>query len=133
MILNTASRLPAAVRAYKAGGGSATIRIATGENNVLLSQLRLGDLDFVVGIRAGHDDFASAQVEGHFPAGVHAQCLPDGLGQRDLALGGQRGDFMDIRHGCSPDDNACMVRNFPYIVNLPEHGASVQLNEKAPS
>ena len=24
--------------------------------------------------------------------------------------------------------NACMVRNFPYIVNLPEHGASVQLN-----
>jgi hypothetical protein len=50
----------------------------------------------MVGVGAGHDDFAAAQVERHLAAGVHAQRLPDGLGQRDLTLGGQRRDFVDF-------------------------------------
>ena len=59
----SASRLPAAVRAYKEAGGGATIRVVTGENNVLLSQLRLGDLDFVVGRMAEPDRMAGLTFE----------------------------------------------------------------------
>jgi LysR family pca operon transcriptional activator len=41
--------MPAAVRAFKADGMETTVRIVTGYNTVLLSQLRVGDLDLVVG------------------------------------------------------------------------------------
>lgn len=45
----SAGVLPKAIAAFKAAGARATVRVVTGENAVLLSQLRLGDLDFVVG------------------------------------------------------------------------------------
>jgi len=41
--------MPAAVQAFKQDGMETTVRIITGYNTVLLSQLRVGDLDLVVG------------------------------------------------------------------------------------
>src|SRR5690606_28061553 len=72
----------------------------------------------VLGVGTGHDDFAVTQVKCDFAAGIDTERLPDGLGQCDLALGGQSGDFMNSRHGRSPDtdSNASMVRNIPYHV-----------------
>lgn len=41
--------MPAAVHAFKADGMETTVRIITGYNTILLEQLRVGDLDLVVG------------------------------------------------------------------------------------
>ena len=41
--------MPAAIQGFKADGLETTVRVVTGENSVLLSQLRVGDLDLVVG------------------------------------------------------------------------------------
>ncbi len=41
--------MPAAIQGFKADGVETTVRVVTGENSVLLSQLRVGDLDLVVG------------------------------------------------------------------------------------
>lgn len=41
--------IPAAIRGFKSDGMETTVRIVTGQNTVLLSQLRVGDLDLVVG------------------------------------------------------------------------------------
>lgn len=51
----SAGVLPRAIQAWKGAGGNATVRVVTGENAVLISQLRLGDLDFMVG-RMGEPD-----------------------------------------------------------------------------
>ena len=75
----------------------------------------------MLGINTGDDDFAAPQIERELAAGIDAERLPDGLGQRDLAFRGQRGDFVDGRHGDSPDCDTCMVRKFPYFVNLRPH------------
>jgi hypothetical protein len=73
----------------------------------------------VLGLCAGDDDFAAAQLEGHLAAGGHTQRLPDGLGQRDLSFGRECGEFVDAGHGWAPvfDPHASMVRKFPYLVN----------------
>lgn len=42
-----------------------------------------------------------SQLEAHFVAGPNAQRLADGLGQGDLSLGGDGGDFVDGQHGGS--------------------------------
>ena len=57
----------------------------------------------VLGIDTGNDDFAAPQVERELAADIDTERLTDGLGQRDLAFGGERGDFVDGRHGDSPD------------------------------
>jgi LysR family pca operon transcriptional activator len=41
--------MPPAIQAFKADGVETVVRISTGHNTVLLSQLRVGDLDLVVG------------------------------------------------------------------------------------
>ncbi len=50
-----ASVMPQAVITYKSEPGAAAVRIVTGPNNLLLEQLRLGDLDLVVGRLAAPD------------------------------------------------------------------------------
>ncbi len=41
--------MPAAIQAFKADGVETTVRVVTGQNSVLLAQLRVGELDLVVG------------------------------------------------------------------------------------
>ena len=41
--------MPAAIQGFKADGVETTVRVVTGQNSVLLAQLRVGDLDLVVG------------------------------------------------------------------------------------
>ena len=41
--------MPAAIQGFKADGVETTVRVVTGQNSVLLSQLRVGELDLVVG------------------------------------------------------------------------------------
>src|SRR3546814_16397103 len=76
----------------------------------------------VLSVGTGHDDFSVTEVERDLAAGIDTERLPDGLGQRDLAFGGQRGNFMNGRHGRSPNSDASMVRNIPYHVNGGSHG-----------
>jgi len=50
-----ATVMPAAIMALKSDGMETTVRVITGTNTVLLSQLRVGDLDLVVGRLAKPD------------------------------------------------------------------------------
>ncbi|HEV7346607.1 MAG TPA: pca operon transcription factor PcaQ [Devosia sp.] len=55
--------LPAAVQAFTANGGGAQARIITGPNDYLLSQLRTGDVDLVIGRMAEPDAMAGLSFE----------------------------------------------------------------------
>ena len=48
---------------------------------------------------ADNDQAILAQSECNLAARIDAQGLAYGLGQRDLALGGEGGQFMDVGHG----------------------------------
>ena len=55
--------MPRAVRAFKDEGVATTVRVVTGANAVLLSQLRVGELDLVVGRLADPDLMAGLSFE----------------------------------------------------------------------
>jgi len=58
-----ASMMPLAVRRYLDASPDAGIRIVTGQNTVLLNQLRVGDLDLVVGRLAAPDQMTALAFE----------------------------------------------------------------------
>lgn len=55
--------MPEAVRLFKSEATGTTVRVVTGENAVLLSQLRVGDLDLVVGRLADPDRMTGLAFE----------------------------------------------------------------------
>lgn len=59
----SAGVLPRAIAGFKRDGLGATVRVVTGENSVLLSQLRLGELDIVVGRLADPDKMTGLTFE----------------------------------------------------------------------
>jgi hypothetical protein len=72
----------------------------------------MGVMASMLGVDTGNDDFVVPQIERELAAGIDAEGLPDRFGQRDLASGGQRGDFVDDRHGNSPDCDTRIVGKF---------------------
>ncbi len=56
--------MPAAVQGFKEDGMETTVRVVTGQNTALLSQLRVGDLDLVVG-RLAHPDLMTGLAFEH--------------------------------------------------------------------
>ena len=55
--------MPDAVRRYKETGAGATVRVITGPNNMLLGQLRVGELDLVVGRLADAEEMHGLTFE----------------------------------------------------------------------
>ncbi len=55
--------MPLAMQLFKQGGFNSMVRIITGDTGVLISQLRLGDADLVVGRLASPDDMAGLAFE----------------------------------------------------------------------
>lgn len=72
--------------------------------------------------------FIEAIAQGHLVTRMfqhrarQTERLSDGLGQRDLTLGRQRGNFVNDRHDGSPESIACNVRKLPYRINAKPHG-----------
>lgn len=73
----SAGVLPHAVAAFKQQGVGATVIVVTGENAVLLSQLRLGDLDFVIGRLADPQRMAGLSFEHLYTEQIGFYLRPD--------------------------------------------------------
>lgn len=92
--------MPAAIQGFKADGVETTVRVVTGENSVLLSQLRVGDLDLVVGRLAEPERMTGLAFETLYSEPVRLVVRPGHplLGQgRDSVLDGGSFDLERIR------------------------------------
>lgn len=80
----SARLIPEAIRLFKSEGARDVIRVVTGENTVLLDQLRLGELDIVVGRLSDPDRMMGLAFEHLYSERV---CLVARTGH-PLAIGG---------------------------------------------